>query len=93
MLLGTAHLPQTQLWSFENALLCDDVEFDWARMPNQIKHVILYSFDLKRVEPCKATWIINPASTLPDVSEAIELLQDLFPILLGSNQHSNPSKE
>ena len=93
LLFGTVNLPQTQLWSFEKALLRDHVEFDWTQVPDQIKHVILYSFDLKRAEPANATWIVNPASTLPDVPEAIEILESLFPLLLGSREHSNPADE
>lgn len=93
LLLGTANLPHTQLWSFEKALFGEDLEFDWTQVPNQIKHVILYTFKLERVDPFKAMCITNPASTLADTPEVTEFYEDLFPRILASNQESIPVSE
>lgn len=92
LLVGTQHLPVTELWSFENAIRhypLENMQFDWTKLPNQIKHVILYYLQLKRIKPFQAIWIVNPASSLPDPPEARQFLQALFPSPLRSDHDSD----
>lgn len=94
LLLGTQHSAKEELESFEEAIRyypSDDMPFDWSQLPNQVKYVIFYSLDLKHIEPVRAVLIINPASTLPDPPGAGAFLQNLFPLLLGSTDDSEPA--
>lgn len=92
LLVGMQHSPLTEIWSFEDAIRYyskDDLQFDWARLPNQVKHLILYTLDLKSTNPFSARWIVNPASSLADPAGTQEILQRLFPSPLRPESDSH----
>lgn len=63
-------------------------QFDWSFLPNQVKYVVLYSMELRRIEPFDAIWITNPASQFSDPPGAVQFFRDLFPFPLRGTQDS-----
>lgn len=89
LLIGTSQLPTLAWESFHDALRNvppEDMQFPWNQVPGQVKHVILYSMELRKIEPFKATWIVNPASPLPDAPGVMQFLRELFPNSLHRNK-------
>ena len=89
LLVGTHQLPALRWDSFHSALLNPrpkgTLQFQWDHVPSSVKHVILYSMELRRIQPFKATWLVNPASPFPDSPGATRFFQDVFPYpLLGT---------
>jgi len=82
LLIGTEQLPKHQQWSFDIKLRRRDsgeASFDWTTLPNQVKYVIFYTFELKRLDPFQVTWIRNPMSSLAESAGTLELLRKLAP--------------
>lgn len=82
--LGTNQMPFS--WhSFRDSfrLRRPEIEhFDWERLPNQVKYIILYSLDVTQIEPSNAMLIINPASDFPVNPQIDRFIGDMFPIVL-----------
>jgi len=89
--LGMNQMP-TSWWSFIDSLRFPQpgpIHFDWSRLPNQVKYIILYSMEGRRIEPFDAIWITNPASNLPHSPYASRFFQDLFPFPLRTAHDSD----
>lgn len=87
LLIGTSQLPTLTWESFLNGLRHfspEDMTLPWDEVPDRVKHVIFYSMVLKKIEPFKAIWIVNPASPFPDAPGVTQFFRDLFPGSLRS---------
>lgn len=89
LLIGTSQLPALTLESFLDRLRhfsAEDMNFPWEEVPQRVKHVIFYSMELKKIEPFKATWIVNRTSPFPDAPGVMDFFRELFPNPLHRNK-------
>jgi len=57
----------------------DRIPFNWSRLPANVKHVLLYSFVLRQVQPWGAICRSNPANPLPDPEGFEAFIEKLCP--------------
>jgi len=89
LLLGTRQLPDL-IWNRFIDTLRRDPTFDqgleWSRMPAHITYVLLFTFNLKSIQPFEAFVLTNPESPFEHPVGLEHFLTTLFPYPLSPTQ-------
>lgn len=67
LVFGIRQMPQLSWLNFMLSLQhypIGDIPFDWSRLPDNVKHILFYSFTLKQIQPFEATLVTNNSSSL-----------------------------
>lgn len=83
LVIGTRQMPQLLWLSFTLSLKhypIEDIPFDWSRLPENIKHVLFYTYSLSQIRPWEQPILMsNHSNPLPDPSGFKEFSAKLQP--------------